>query len=182
MRRLFLGAALCALAAAGSAQAAATEEASADGGRWPVVHSRVARDPAIEARIDGLLARMSVEQKVAQVIQADIASITPEQYARFNFGSILAGGNSDPGGVPTAPAAEWLALADRFWDASMHGPGLRIPVMWGIDAVHGHANIVGATIFPQNIGLGAMRDPDLIRRIGKVIALEIRVTGIDWDF
>ena len=182
MRRLFLGAALCALAAAAPAQTAATEEASADGGRWPVVHSRVARDPAIEARIDGLLARMSVEQKVAQVIQPDIASITPEQYARFNFGSILAGGNSDPGGVPTAPAAEWLALADRFWDASMHGPGLRIPVMWGIDAVHGHANIVGATIFPQNIGLGAMRDPDLIRRIGEVTALEMRVTGIDWDF
>ncbi|WP_424141302.1 glycoside hydrolase family 3 protein [Sphingosinicella ginsenosidimutans] len=182
MRRLFLGAALCALAAAAPAQTAGTEEASADGGRWPAVHSRVARDPAIEARIDGLLARMSLEQKVAQVIQPDIASITPEQYARYNFGSILAGGNSDPGGVPTAPAAEWLALADRFWDASMHGPGLRIPVMWGIDAVHGHANIVGATIFPQNIGLGAMRDPDLIRRIGEVTALEMRVTGIDWDF
>lgn len=177
VQRLILAAALGALAAAASAQTA-----PADDGRWPAVHSRVPRDPAIEARIDGLLARMSVEQKVAQVIQPDIASITPEQYARYNFGSILAGGNSDPGGAPTAPAAEWLATADRFWDAAMHGPGLRIPVMWGIDAVHGHANIVGATIFPQNIGLGATRDPDLIRRIGEVTALEMRVTGIDWDF
>src|SRR5690348_10903814 len=148
--------------------------AQVDTGRWPAVHSRVARDPAIEARIDAMMARMSLEQKVAQVIQPDIASITPEEYRHYHFGSILAGGNSSPGGVETAPAREWLALADRFWDASMDVPQgeLAIPVMWGIDAVHGHANIVGATIFPQNIGLGAMRDPDLIRRIGQVTAVE----------
>jgi len=164
---------------------AATAQAPAqDSGTWPAVHSRVARDPAVEARIDAMLARMTSEQKVAQIIQPDIASITPEDYRRYRFGSILAGGNSSPGGVETAPARDWLALADRFWDASMDVPAgeLAIPVMWGIDAVHGHANIVGATIFPQNIGLGAMRDPDLIRRIGQVTAIEMSVTGMDWDF
>jgi beta-glucosidase len=165
------------LPSTGSAQAQ-------DEGRWPAVTSRVPHDPAVERRIDGLLARMTLEQKVAQIIQPDIASITPEDYRRYRFGSILAGGNSAPGGVETAPAPEWLALADRYWDASMDVPAgqVAIPVMWGIDAVHGHANIVGATIFPQNIGLGAMRDPDLIRRIGEVTAIEMSVTGIDWDF
>jgi len=169
---------------AGIAASAAGQPPAADAGAWPAVHSRVPRDPAVEARIDAMLARMTIEQKVAQIVQPDIASITPEEYRRYRFGSILAGGNSSPGGVETAPAREWLALADRFWDASMDVPAgaLAIPVMWGIDAVHGHANIVGATIFPQNIGLGAMRDPDLIRRIGQVTAIEMSVTGMDWDF
>ncbi|WP_114954358.1 glycoside hydrolase family 3 protein [Sphingosinicella terrae] len=166
--------------AAPAAPAAATAPEAA----WPRVTSRVAADPAVERRIDDMLQRMTLEQKVAQIVQPDIASITPEEYRQYRFGSILAGGNSSPGGVETAPAAEWLALADAFWDASMDGPedGLRIPVMWGIDAVHGHANVVGATIFPQNIGLGATRNPELIRRIGEVTAIEMAVTGIDWDF
>ena len=134
MRRLFLGAALCALAAAAPAQTAGTEEASADGGRWPAVHSRVTHDPAIEARIDGLLARMSVEQKVAQVIQPDIASITPEQYARYNFGSILAGGNRDPGGVPTAQLARLIATLRRVNPAAPiegaeRGVALELPAL-----------------------------------------------------
>jgi beta-glucosidase len=170
---------------AGLLAGAATARAqTAPSDAWPHVQSRVPRDAAVEARIDSLLARMTLEQKVAQIVQPDIASITPEEYRRYRFGSILAGGNSSPGGVETAPAPEWLALADRYWDASMDVPAgeLAIPVMWGIDAVHGHANIVGATIFPQNIGLGAMRDPDLIRRIGEVTAIEMSVTGIDWDF
>jgi beta-glucosidase len=155
-----------------------------DDGRWPHVVSRVPQDPAVERRIDGLLARMTLEQKVAQIIQPDINSITPEEYRRYRFGSILAGGNSSPGGVETAPAPEWLALADRYWDAAMDVPEgqVAIPVMWGIDAVHGNANIVGATIFPQNIALGATRDPELIRRIGEVTAREMTVTGFDWEF
>src|SRR4051812_180468 len=176
-----------ALLAAALIGSAATALAAADSpGRvhWPDVHSRVPRDPAVERRVDALLARMSVEEKVAQVIQGDIASIKPADMRRYHFGSILAGGNSSPGGVETAPAAEWLKLADAYWDAAMDRPAgqLRIPSMWGIDAVHGHANIVGATIFPHNIGLGAARDPELIRRIGEVTAKEMAVTGFDWDF
>lgn len=151
---------------------------------WPDVRSRVALDSAVEARIDAILARMPLEEEVAQIIQPDISSITPEEVARYKFGSILAGGNSAPGGNEKAPAAEWLKLADAYWNASNGADwkGERIPLMWGIDAVHGHANIVGATIFPQNIGLGATRNPDLIRKIGEVTAREMVVTGIDWDF
>ncbi|HEX8572369.1 MAG TPA: exo 1,3/1,4-beta-D-glucan glucohydrolase [Allosphingosinicella sp.] len=154
------------------------------GGRWPAVKSRVQRDAATEARIDAVLKGMSLEEKVGQIIQPDISSITPEEVRRYKFGSILAGGNSSPGGKETAPASEWLKLADRFWEASRSADweDANIPLMWGIDAVHGHANIVGATIFPQNIGLGAMRDPELIRRIGEVTAREMVATGLDWDF
>ncbi|HYD38929.1 MAG TPA: glycoside hydrolase family 3 N-terminal domain-containing protein, partial [Allosphingosinicella sp.] len=157
---------------------------SLDGARWPAVQSRVPRDAATEARIDAVLRGMSLEEKVAQIIQPDISSITPEEVRRYKFGSILAGGNSSPGGMETAPAAEWLKLADSFWEASRAAKwsGSNIPLMWGIDAVHGHANVVGATIFPQNIGLGAMRDPELVRRIGEVTAREMVATGLDWDF
>jgi beta-glucosidase len=161
-----------------------TKSGTTDGARWPAVQSRVRSDPATEARIDAVLQAMSLEEKVAQIIQPDISSITPEEVRRYKFGSILAGGNSSPGGRETAPAAEWLKLADRFWEASRSADwnGSNIPLMWGIDAVHGHANVVGATIFPQNIGLGAARDPELIRRIGEVTAREMVVTGLDWDF
>jgi len=144
----------------------------------------VATDPAIESRIDKILAKMSIEEKVAQIVQPDISSVTPADMRKYKFGSILAGGNSAPGGNEKAPAAEWLKLADSFWNAANEAQwvGERIPTMWGVDAVHGHANIVGATIFPQNIGLGAMRDPELIKKIGEVTAREMAVTGIDWDF
>src|SRR5438309_1871865 len=175
-------AALLAVALAG---AAASAMAAGPGGvQWPSLHSRVARDPAVERHIDALLAKMTVEEKVAQVVQPDISAVTPADMRRYHFGSILAGGNSSPGGVETAPAAEWLKLADAYWDAAMDRPAgqLRIPSMWGIDAVHGHANIVGATIFPHNIGLGAARGPERIRRIGEVTAKEMAVTGFDWDF
>jgi beta-glucosidase len=179
MRRILVLAA--ALVGAAGAALAATPAPQV---HWPSVHSRVPRDPAVERRIDTLLARMSLEDKVAQVVQPDISAVTPADMRRYHFGSILAGGNSSPGGVETAPAAEWLKLADAFWDAAMDRPAgqVRIPSMWGIDAVHGHANIVGATIFPHNIGLGAARDPELIRRIGEVTAKEMAVTGFDWDF
>lgn len=155
-----------------------------DGARWPRVEPAIAPDAAMEKRIDTLLGQMSDADKVGQVIQPDIASFTPDDMRRYRFGSYLAGGNSGPGGNDKAPAAEWLKLADTMWDAALAGrdPALAIPTMWGIDAVHGHANIIGATIFPQNIGLGAARNPDLIRRIGEITATEMAVTGIDWDF
>ena len=151
---------------------------------WPATKSAVSPDRETEARINAILARMSVEEKVGQIIQPDISSITPADIAKYKFGSILAGGNSAPGGKENAPPAEWLKLADAYWTASHRADwkGERIPLMWGIDAVHGHANVVGATIFPQNIGLGATRNPELVRRMGEVTAREMVVTGIDWDF
>lgn len=179
--RKFGSAGALALLLAGAAVAAAPTSAPV---HWPSVHSAVPRDPRIEARISRIMARMSVEEKVAQIIQPDIASVTPEEVRRYKFGSILAGGNSAPHGDNKAPAADWLKQADDFWTASQSADwhGEKIPLIYGIDAVHGHANIVGATIFPQNIGLGAMRDPELIRRIGEVTAQEMAATGFDWDF
>jgi len=152
--------------------------------RWPKVRSPLRRDPKVEAAITRLMARMSLEQKVGQVVQGDIASITPDDVRRYHLGSVFNGGNSDPHGQYNAPAKDWLALADAFWAASTSDdPRLpRIPAIWGIDAVHGHSNIVGATLFPHNVGLGAMRDPALMRRIGAITAIEMRVTGIDWTF
>ncbi|GAA4035756.1 glycoside hydrolase family 3 protein [Erythrobacter jejuensis] len=138
-----------------------------------------------EAQIADLIQRMSLERKVAQLVQPDIASITPADVEKYRFGSVLNGGNSGPNGNDLAPAQEWLALADAFWEAStkpLPNGEPAIPTIWGTDAVHGHANIPGATIFPHNIGLGATGDPDLIRRIGAATATEIEVTGIDWTF
>ncbi|HEY0044134.1 MAG TPA: exo 1,3/1,4-beta-D-glucan glucohydrolase [Allosphingosinicella sp.] len=189
LRRTMIVAALLATGACTTtnSQTAATAPAGItprEGPRWPSVQSLVQQDPAIEARAEAILSRMSLEEKVAQTIQPDISAITPAELRRYKFGSVLNGGNSAPGGNETAPAGEWLALADAFWEASMAADwkGEKIPVIWGSDAVHGHANIVGATVFPHNIGLGAARNPDLIRQIGEVTAREMAITGIDWDF
>jgi beta-glucosidase len=173
-----------ALAAPSASQPAPANASSAEVvAPWPKVTSRVRRDPAVEARIDLLMAGMTLEEKVAQTIQAE-ATVAPADAARYKLGSVLTGGNGGPGGNEKAPALEWLKLADAYWEASRAGvPADKwIPIVWGIDAVHGHANIVGATIFPHNIGLGAMRNPELMRRIGEVTAREMAVTGIDWTF
>ena len=138
-----------------------------------------------DARIAGLLSRMSRERKVAQLIQPQINSFTAADMERYRFGSYLNGGNGGPYGDEFAPAAQWLKLADEMWDASTK-PLLdgepAIPAIWGTDAVHGHTNVLGATIFPHNIGLGATLDADLLRRIGHATAEEIEATGIDWNF
>ena len=149
--------------------------------RWPRQQSPLPRDADLERRVEGLLARMTPEQKVGQLIQADIGSVQPADVRKLALGSVLNGGNSSPRDDKLAAPGEWLALADRFYDASVAG-GAGVPVLWGTDAVHGHNNIPGATIFPHNIGLGATRDAELIRRIGEVTALEVRVTGLDWAF
>jgi beta-glucosidase len=179
--RKFSPAGVLALLLAGAAFAAPTGQAPV---HWPAVHSAVPHDPKIEARVESILKRMSVEEKVGQIVQPDINFVTPEEVRRYKFGSILAGGNSAPHEDNKAPAADWLKQADDFWNASQAADwkGEKIPLIYGIDAVHGHANIVGATIFPQNIGLGATRDPALIKRIGEVTAKEMAATGFDWDF
>ena len=150
----------------------------------PPATSQPQREP-VEARIDSLLARMSLEHKVAQLIQPDIGSITPEDVRRYRFGSVLNGGNSGPGGNDKAPASAYLALADAFWQASsvpLENGEPAIPLLWATDAVHGENNIIGATLFPHNIALGAANDPALMRRIGEATASEIAVTGLDWAF
>ncbi|XQA76514.1 glycoside hydrolase family 3 protein [Xanthomonas sacchari] len=152
--------------------------------RWPSQAWPLKEDPALEARITKLMAQMSAEQKVGQTVQGDIGSMTPEDARKYHIGSVLAGGNSDPGGKYDASPAQWLALADAYYTASMQteGAGPAIPIIFGIDAVHGQSNIVGATLFPHNIGLGATRDPELMRKIGEITAAETRTTGMEWTF
>lgn len=169
---------------AAPAVAASDSAANVHPQQWPrIAWPKVATD-ADEARITQLLKQMDAACKVGQVIQGDIASLTPKDVAKYNLGSVLNGGNSGPGGNDLAPAKQWLRFADLFHAASMRGrPGCpAIPVIWGTDAVHGHSNIIGATLFPHNVGLGAMRDPDLIEKIGAATAEEIRVTGQEWTF
>lgn len=138
----------------------------------------------IEGRAAGILGHMTLEEKVGQIIQADIASVTPKEAKQYNLGSVLNGGNSAPGGGKTAPATEWIALADKFWKASTDKSdgGVGVPLLWGTDAVHGHNNLQSATIFPHNSALGATHDPALMKKIGKITAREIRATGLDWTF
>ncbi len=141
-------------------------------------------DTAIEQQIDELLPKLTLEQKVGQVIQADSESVTPEEVKTYRLGSILSGGNSAPGPKPYAQTREWLAMADKYYLASIDPEGVEIaiPSIWGIDAVHGHTNLSGAIVFPHNIGLGAMRNPDLIEKIAAVTAHELTVSGHDWTF
>ncbi|RKQ96491.1 glycoside hydrolase family 3 protein [Maricaulis maris] len=141
-------------------------------------------DPAVEARIDAIMATMTVEQKVGQVIQADSGSVTPEEVREYRLGSVLSGGNSAPGPLPYADTETWLEAADAYFNASIDPEGVEtaIPIIWGIDAVHGHANLRGAVVFPHNIGLGATRNPDLIEEIYRVTARELSVSGHDWTF
>ncbi len=151
---------------------------------WPKVAARPALDAAVEAKVTAMLRAMSIEDKVGQIIQADIANVKPEDLRTYKLGSVLNGGNSGPNGDELAPPSEWLKLADAFYDASMtRSDGRpRIPVIWGTDAVHGNNNIVGATLFPHNIGLGAARDPALMETIGRITAKETAAAGLDWSF
>nr|WP_240320953.1 glycoside hydrolase family 3 protein [Sphingomonas crusticola] len=152
---------------------------------WPVAKSQGLVDPTTEAFVTRLMAKMSLEEKVGQMVQADISAIRPADLRQYPLGSILAGGSSPPLDSPDrSPAAAWLATARAFNAVANEArPGhTSIPIIFGIDAVHGNANIVGATVFPHNIGLGAMRDPALMVRIGRATAAETAAAGIDWAF
>jgi beta-glucosidase len=152
---------------------------------WPKAASPAAiTDAKTEAFITGLMGQMTVEEKVAQTIQADGASITPEELKRYRLGSVLVGGNSAPDGNDRASAQRWVEWIRAFRAAALgkRGGHQEIPIIFGVDAVHGHNNVVGSTIFPHNIGLGAARDPDLIRRIGEATAQEMAASGADWTF
>jgi beta-glucosidase len=150
---------------------------------WPVIGPAGIADPATEARITQLMGMMTIEEKVGQTIQADINFITPDELKTYPLGSILAGGNSSPGGNERATPDAWLKVADDYWRGSLAYPSkVKIPLLFGIDAVHGHSNLVGAVIFPHNVGLGATRDPELIKKIGEVTAAEMAVVGVDWTF
>ena len=151
---------------------------------WPKLNIAVKQDPAIEAKIADYLKTMTLEQKVAQMIQPEIRDITVEDMRKYGFGSYLNGGGAFPNGDKHATPMDWIALAESFYEASVDDSldGTSIPTMWGTDAVHGHNNVIGATLFPHNIGLGAANNPDLIEQIASITAVEVMATGIDWVF
>lgn len=150
---------------------------------WPARRPSRQLDAQTEARIAHILAGMTLEQKIGQMTQPEIRYIHPDDVRRYAIGSILNGGGSWPGMNMHASVAEWTALADAFSKAALasgaHDP---IPLLWGVDAVHGHNNLPAATIYPHNIGLGAAHDPDLIYRIGRATGRAVRATGINWAF
>ena len=114
------------------------------------------------------------------MIQAEIANVTPDDVAEFALGSVLNGGGSSPGSNKHASVEDWRALADAYRDASRGA--CTVPVLWGTDAVHGHSNVYGATVFPHNIGLGAAHEADVMAEVATATAREVAATGIDWTF
>jgi beta-glucosidase len=138
------------------------------------------KDPhaSVTARVNDLLARMSLDDKISQMTQAERQAANPDQAAQAKLGSILSGGGS----VPTPnTAVSWADMYDAYQKAAIATP-LGIPIIYGVDAVHGHNNVYGATVFPHNIGLGAANDPELIQKIGTATAEEVSATGINEAF
>ena len=167
-----------------STSAPTAETGSSTAAEWPVIKSAVAKDPAVEKRVDDLLAKMTLEEKIGQLIQPEIKDLTPDDIIKYHVGSVLNGGGSTPNANKYATLEDWVKLADSFYNASVDTSNGRtgIPIMWGTDAVHGLGNVVGATLFPHNIGLGATNNPELLKQIGWATAREIAATGLDWDF
>lgn len=137
-------------------------------------------DPAqpVEARVEDLLARMSLDEKIGQMTLVEKNSITPQDVTAYFIGGLLSGGGGYP--TPNTPQA-WHEMVSAFQDGALAAP-LAIPLIYGVDAVHGHNNVRGAVIFPHNIGLGAAGDAALVERIGRITALEMLATGIPWNY
>jgi beta-glucosidase len=150
--------------------------------KWPHSQSPVGLDTATEAKITALLKRMSVEEKVGQVIQPEIRYITPKEVTQYHIGTIENGGGSWPAMNKHATVADWVQDAETYYQAALKGNQEGIPLIWATDAVHGDNNVFGATLFPHNIGLGAMNDAALMEKIGAATAEEVRATGLDWAF
>ena len=154
-----------------------------DGSEWPVMTSPTPVDAAMERRIAQIVAGMTLEQKVGQMTQPDVRNITPAEVTQYFIGSVLNGGGAWPEMKKDSSVADWAAYSALFHDAATRTDmAVKIPLIWGTDAVHGHNNVRGATLFPHNIGLGAANDPDLVRRIGRATAQQVRATGISWVF
>ena len=150
---------------------------------WPRISSPVDGNDARRANAEAnrRLAAMSLEAKVGQMVQAEIASLTPDDAREYALGSVLNGGGSWPNGNKRASVQDWLRLADAYHAASLASAS-GVPILWGTDAVHGHNNVFGATVFPHNIGLGATGDVALLEAIATATAREVRATGIGWTF
>ncbi|CAN8278036.1 unnamed protein product [Cochlearia groenlandica] len=143
--------------------------------------SCVYRNPnaPVEARVKDLLSRMTLPEKIGQMTQIERSVASPSVITDFSIGSVLNAGGSWP--VEDAKPSDWADMIDDFQRSAL-ASRLGIPIIYGIDAVHGNNDVYGATVFPHNIGLGATRDEDLVRRIGAATALEVRACGAHWAF
>jgi beta-glucosidase len=136
---------------------------------------------SFDPQVKELLSKMTLEEKIGQMTQPEQGPVlgNPGDMQKYFIGSVLSGGDSDPREGNTLQA--WTDLYDRVQHEAMQ-TRLAIPVLYGIDAVHGHSNVLGAVIFPHNIALGCTRDPALVEKIGRITAEEVRATGIQWTF
>ncbi|XWS08176.1 hypothetical protein CRYUN_Cryun41cG0057500 [Craigia yunnanensis] len=139
------------------------------------------KDPKqpVAVRIKDLMSKMTLAEKIGQMVQIDRTAATEQIMRDYSIGSVLSGGGSAP--LPEASAEDWVNMVNAFQNGSLSSR-LGIPMIYGIDAVHGHNNVYNATIFPHNVGLGATRDPELVKKIGAATALEVRATGIPYIF
>jgi beta-glucosidase len=154
-----------------------TTEPEAAEGLGPIIYT----DPTqpVEARVEDLLKRMTLDEKIGQMTQVEKNSIAPGDITKYFIGSILSGGGGSPASSNTPEA--WYKMVQGYQDEALK-TRLAIPIIYGVDAVHGHGNLLNATIFPHNIGLGATNNPELVEKIGRATAEEILATGIHWNF
>ncbi|KAL7154682.1 hypothetical protein ABFS83_03G017100 [Erythranthe nasuta] len=139
------------------------------------------KDPKqpLNKRIKDLMGKMTLEEKIGQMTQIERSVASSEVVKKYFIGSVLSGGGSVP--APQASPEKWIDMVNDFQKGSL-STRLGILTIYGIDAVHGNNNVYKATIFPHNIGLGATRDPQLVKKIGAATALEVRATGINYAF
>ncbi len=153
---------------------------------WSAPNNPLAENPeaAFDQEISAILSKLTLQQKIGQMVQAQMDAITPEEVRDYHIGSVLNGGNAYANNDKYASVEDWVALVDSYYRSSMDSSNGRvaIPIMWGTDAVHGHNKVVGATLFPHNIGLGASRNPTLVNNIARITAIEMLATGVDWNF
>lgn len=173
---------LCATLLVAPASTAASPTGSTTDALTRSGHTLPYKNPrlATKTRVADLLARMTLAEKVGQMAQAERADVAanPGQIAELGLGSVLSGGGSTP--VENTPEA-WADTVDAFQEQAL-STRLGIPLLYGVDSVHGHGNLNGATVFPHNVGLGATRDPKLAERIGHITAEETRASGPQWNF
>ena len=184
LSRLSVTAAVAVVAACGSAPATGTPGASSGASSPATSGSPSSGRPWMDAtrpvgdRVAALLGQMTLDEKIGQMAQIEKNAIDATNAAAFNLGSILSGGGGYPD--PNTPQA-WYAMVNAYQQAAL-GTRLGIPILYGVDAVHGHNNVAGATIFPQNVGLGATNDSALVQQVCAATALEMNATGVRWDF
>src|SRR5579884_2474198 len=166
-RREFLGACAATVVSAASATSA---KAAAQGPAFS----------QFDAQARQILAQMTLEEKVSQMMQPDCNSIENlDDVDTYHLGSVLSGGDSDP--KSGNDLISWTDLYDGFQERALK-TRLRIPIIYGVDAVHGHNNVIGATIFPHNVGLGCSRNAELVEKAALVTSAEVRATGMNWGF